>query len=346
MTERERFSPSELAVVLSHFDLGIIQSAKELHRGSRRSPKLLIQTGRGRYLLKRRARGRDDHARVRYAHQLIEHLRRKRVPTPALMLTRSGESVLELGGHVYELFEYRAGNAYDGSLRETTHAGATLGRFHRAVEDFEPGWTPPPSTFHDSNAVRAGLNSIPSNIESHDSVTGHEAELLSITQELHERYDEAAEAVNQVGFASWPAHTIHGDWHPGNMRFRDGRVCVVLDFDAVRRQPRVIDAANGLLQFSVLRGVGDPENWPDFLDLTRLRRFILGYGLIQSLSTEERLAIPSLMIESLIAECAVPIAVTGSFGAIPGFGVLVMARRKVRWMVSERERIQARLSAA
>ena len=41
--ERERFSPDELAVVLSHYDLGVIYSAKEFARGSRKSPKLLLR---------------------------------------------------------------------------------------------------------------------------------------------------------------------------------------------------------------------------------------------------------------------------------------------------------------
>ncbi|GAG51518.1 unnamed protein product, partial [marine sediment metagenome] len=131
--ERERFSPSELAVVLSHYDLGVVKSAREFARGSRRSPKLRLRTADGRYLLKRRAQGRDKPARVTFAHTLLWHLRQKGFPVPELLPTRdTGESMLIHEGGVYELFEYVAGEAYDASLPQTAHAGKTLARFHRA----------------------------------------------------------------------------------------------------------------------------------------------------------------------------------------------------------------------
>jgi len=42
--------------------------------------------------------------------------------------------------------------------------------------------------------------------------------------------------------------------------------------------------------------------------------------------------IPWLMIEALVAESALPIAATGSFGRIEGYGFLQMIERKVRWV--------------
>lgn len=339
--ERERFSPSELAVVLSHYDLGVIESAKEFARGSRRSPKLRLRTADGRYLLKRRAHGRDKPARVTFAHTLLWHLRQKGFPVPELLYTRdTGESMLIHEGLVYELFEYVAGEHYDASLEQTAHAGKTLARFHRAVADFQAAWQPPAGGYHDSLAVRAGLNSIPTTISSHDSVSGHEAELLALTQELHERYDEAAEAVNRLGFGRWEGWIIHGDWHPGNMAFRGNQVAVVLDFDAVRRSPTVVDVANGMLQFSILWGGGDPDQWPEFFDQARMRRFLMGYATRVRLARSQRRSIPHLMIESLIAECVVPVAATGSLGQIPGFGVLQTVRRKVHWLLRNSERLR------
>jgi homoserine kinase type II len=339
--ERERFSPGELAVVLSHYDLGVIESAKEFARGSRRAPKLLLRTAHGRYLLKRRAQGRDKAARVTFAHTLLWHLLQKGFPVPQLMSTRdTQESMLTYEGRVYELFEYVPGQRYDASLEQTAHAGKTLARFHRAVADFQTAWQPPAGGYHDSQAVRSGLNSIPTTISSHDSVVGYEAELLSLTQELHERYDQAADAVNRLGHTQWPGWILHGDWHPGNMLFRKNKVAVVLDFDAARRNPTIVDVANGMLQFSILRGGDDPEQWPEFFDQARMRRFLMGYASRVELDQNQRQAIPYLMIESLIAECVVPVAATGSLGQIPGFGVLQMVRRKVHWMMRNFKRLR------
>ncbi len=339
--DRERFAPDELAVVLSHYDLGVIESAQEFLRGSRRAPKLLLTSARGKFLLKRRAVGRDDPFKVAFSHALVGHLRERRFPVPALIGTRDEHnSLLQLHGHVYELFEYVEGTRYAGSLEETTYAGRALAEYHGAVTDFRTEWNPPTGSYHDAPSVRNGLNAIPTVAGSHDSVVGHEAELLHLTQQLHELYDQAAERVEHGGLAAWPATIIHGDWHPGNMLFRDQRVVALLDFDAARHQPRIIDVAYGMLQFSILRGTAGPQEWPAYFDETRMRRFLAGYLAGQPLPDDHRRVIPWLMIESLVAEAALPIAMTGSFGRLPGFGVLQMVARKVRWLRENVERMR------
>ena len=340
-SDRDSFTSEELAEVLSHYDVGVIKSAKELARGSRRAPKLVLETPQGRFLLKRRAKGKDDPFKVAFAHALMGHVLQRRVPVPALIGTCDEQNtMLQLNGRVYEVFEYIEGTRCDNSLGQTHHAGRTLAKYHQAVDDFETEWTPPAGSYNNAPNVRAGLNSIPTVTSSHDSVVGHEAELLHLTQVLHDEYDLAADTVKEGGFYDWQSTIIHGDWHPGNMLFRDGKVCAVLDFDAARYQPRVVDLAYGMLQFSILRGDSDPSEWPDYFDGARMRRFLAGYLSREMVSREQREVIPHLMIEALVAEAALPIAVTGSFGPLPGFGVLQMILRKIRWLQENLEDIQ------
>jgi len=343
--ERDRFGREELAEVLSHYDIGVIRSAKEFSRGSRRAPKLLLDTPNGQYLLKRRAAGRDDPFKVAFAHALMGHLRSKGFPVPALVGTCDDHnSMLQLGGRVYEMFAFVEGQRCDNSLEETMRAGHMLARYHQAVADFVSEWTPPAGSYHNAPNVRAGLNAIPTVAAGHESVVGRHGELLRLTQLLHEEYDLAAKAVTAAGFDEWPATIIHGDWHPGNMLFKGGEVCAVLDFDAARYQPRVIDLAYGMLQFSILRTSSAPDQWPDYFDEARMRRFFAGYEAEVSVLPEQRGAIPELMIEALVAEAALPIAVTGSFGRLPGFGVLQMVSRKVRWLRQNADHIRTWLS--
>jgi len=338
----DRFAPDELAVVLSHYDIGVIESANEYPRGSRRAPKLLLRSPRGKFLLKRRANGKDDPFKVAFAHALVAHLRARQFPVPALVGTRGEDnSMLQIDGRVYEMWQHVDGTRYDNSLEQTTRAGLTLAAFHEAVEQFQTEWNPPAGSYHDSAGVRNGLDAIPSVAEGHDSVVGHEAELLTLTQRIGDMYDAAARAVNRAGFHLWPITIIHGDWHPGNMLFKGERVVAVIDFDAARHQPRVVDVAYGVLQFSILRGASTPNEWPDFFDETRMRRFLSGYLSRVWLPSEQRAVIPDLMIEALIAEASLPIAATGSFGPLPGFGVLQMVARKVRWLRENAERLQA-----
>lgn len=340
ITDRE-FTTAELRAVLEHYDMGELLSVRELQRGSRRSPKLLVTTSRGRFLLKRRAAGRDSPQRVAFSHALVSFLQEHNFPVQPIQRTRRGETLVAVGGHTYEAFEYLEGERYDESLAQTTSAGGALAAFHKQVAGFDAPWWPDGAGYHAAPQVLSGLNAIPSMVMSHDSVAGREAELLGLTQELYERYEAAGQRVRAAGFDDWPRQIIHGDWHPGNVLFSGQRVVAVLDFDAAQRQPAIVDLAYGMLQFSILRNRDDPDEWPDFFDATRMRRFYLGYTARLAAPRAQRAVILDLMIESLIAESAVPIAMTGSFGQLPGYGVLLMVRRKVNWLESNSKALHA-----
>ncbi|TWT45609.1 homoserine kinase [Phycisphaerae bacterium RAS1] len=345
--DRDHFDSAELSDVLHHYDLKAILSAREFRRGSRRSAKLLIRTAEGAYLLKRRAPGRDDPARVAFAHELLMHLRSKQFPAPAPIMTRdAGDTFVRRGDRIYELLEFVDGEHYDATLESTQSAGRFLAGFHHALADFSAVHEPRRRGLPLEQLVLRELNEIPTTISSHDSVVGKQAELLSCTQELYERYEEAAGVIRAAGGEGWPAEIVHGDWHPGNMLFKDHRVCAVLDFDSVGRLPRVLDVATGMLQFSILRAGDQPESWPDFFDSTRMRRFLMGYESAVALGAAPKGALVELMIESLIANSVHPVATTGSLGALPGFGVLQMVRRKVRWLVQNGEMLRRWISGS
>ncbi len=152
------------------------------------------------------------------------------------------------------------------------------------------------------------------------------------------RYDRSASTTNDLGFRDRPGRIIHSDWHPGNVLFRKGKVLAVVDYDSVRYARRMIDIANGVLQFSMIAG-GDPATWPEHLDEERLRSFIAGYESLQPLAADERTCMPHLMAEALIAECVPPITETGSVGQWAGFRVLQMVRRKLTWLEANADRV-------
>src|SRR5947209_8239297 len=82
--DREVFGAEELAVVLSHYEIGIVESITEYPRGSRKAPKLLIQAEQGKFLMKRRARGKDDPFKVAFSHGMQMYLATKQFPLPHL----------------------------------------------------------------------------------------------------------------------------------------------------------------------------------------------------------------------------------------------------------------------
>lgn len=328
--ENASFEGAELAVVLSRYDIGVIQSIHRFRRGSESSPKVLVRAARGDFVLKRRAPERVDADRVRFSHRVQMHLSDRRFPLPRLVRARpDGATLINLDDRLYEMFEYIQGEKYDQSLAMTGAAGETLARLHLALADLSPNEdTPPCATYHNAEGVRANLGALEQQLDASEH---------AVIESLRSAYEDAALRAEERGLAQWPVQVIHGDWHAGNLIFRNASVVGVVDYDTVRIAPRVIDVANGALQFSLQRGegaAGEPESWPASPDEARLKRFCRGYDGVPGciISTAELHAMPWLMIEALIAEATGPVATTGRFGGMDGGAFLRMISTKTAWI--------------
>lgn len=334
--QRERFAADELAIVLSSYDIGTIESIAEFPRGSRKAPKLLIVSEQGKFLLKRRARGKDDLKKVQITHSLQQFLAAQQFPLPHLIGTRyEAESLVVWHNAVYELFEYIGGQSYSHSLEATFDSGRVLALYHKLLMEFRLELPSHLGSYHMQACIDQGFKAMGSGPHGPDAPGPGLIESLSVI------YLRAAEKVEATGFAEWPKQYVHGDWHPGNMLFRDNRVVAVIDYDSARQLQRITDAANGALQFSIIGGEEDPAKWPDYVDESRFKRFVRGYDSVAILSQAEIRAMPWLMAEALIAEAVLPIAVTGSFGRLSGVGFLEMIQRKARWITQSAERLVA-----
>jgi Ser/Thr protein kinase RdoA (MazF antagonist) len=346
MSDREKFAADELAIILSHFDIGHISSIKDYPRGSRKAPKLLIACERGEFLLKRRAKGKDDPFKVAFAHALQNFLASKDFPLPHLIGTRKdNNSMVQHDGHVYELFEYLHGDAYDNSLEATLDAGRILARYHTLVKDYKPEFEVAEGSYHNAPSIFTAIDQIPATFERLQSPHDTNSHKFGSTlRNLRDAYTAANEKVDATGLNDWPTQIVHCDWHPGNVLFHKRKVIAVIDYDAARLQQRIIDLANGALQFSILGGSHNPSTWPDYLDETRFKRFVRGYEQLSAISPAELQAIPWLMIEAIVAESVLPIAATGFFGRMEGFGFLQMIERKIRWVRRHADQLISRIS--
>lgn len=330
---RAEFETQEVAAVLSRYRIGAIKRVEKQLKGSRRSPKLIIEADRGRFLLKRRARGRDHPVKVAFAHAVQLHLLRQGFPLPRLIPTvDDGDTMVILNDRLYEMFECVQGGVYGRSPGETQDGGRVLGSFHRLLEDYQSDWVPSHLGYHNAEIVRTNLHNIPETVAKDDSVVGREGEMIATVSGLYDAYVSACEQVEESGFRQWPDQLVHSDWHPGNMLFADDRVRAVIDYDSLHVLPAVTDLANGLLQFSIIGGTPDPRAWPAELDVERFRQFLTGYNEQFTAAVDHQDALVPLMVEALIAEAVAPIAATGSFGRIEGFRFLQMIGRKVKWL--------------
>ncbi|MEN6385204.1 MAG: phosphotransferase [Phycisphaerales bacterium] len=323
------FTSQELALVLSHYDIGIIQQIKNVVRGSRKAPKQIIVSDKGRYFLKRRAKGKDIPARIEFAHEVQKTLNQNNFPVSKLIPSRdTSKTFLEIEGHIYELFEFALGSRFDGRVELVENAGETLANFHKILKNHTFASMSQRSSFHDSKSVRSHLKKISS--DNHLGTDKTVSQLMTI-------YNHASVNVNQFGFDQWPKSIVHGDWHPGNMLFSGSKISAVFDFDSLNLAPITTDIANGALQFSIVAGRPDPAEWPDYLDESKFVAFINGYRKTNPISENEIKSLLDLMIETLIAEAVLPIAATGYFSNFSGIEFLKMIHRKCTWIENNRK---------
>ena len=334
----ERFATGEIAMVCSHYELGTIGAVREFRRGSRRAPKVVLETARGRVLLKRRSAGVagiSASQQVAFSHAVQERLRERAFPLARLVRSRDGSGSVSIGSCVYELFEFVNGTRYDRTEGETADAGRTLAYFHRLLAGFTPPGRASDGSFHANVLVPRMLHGMAESLS--------RRELGPVCERLASLYERSGARSRELGVASWPRQVIHCDFHPGNLVFGEGIVRALVDFDACRIGPRALDVANGALQFSVTRRGLDPAEWPIEPDMIRLASFLRAYDAVEGciLSRAELAALPWLMVEALIAEATMPIAATGRFGSIEGGAFLEMVERKAKWLMDEHERVSA-----
>ncbi|HUV41874.1 MAG TPA: phosphotransferase [Sedimentisphaerales bacterium] len=341
------FSERELAEVLGHYQVGTVSQSYPLSAGNSGAPKMVVVSDQGKFLLKRRAKGKDDIQRVGFAHAVQNHLANAGFPVSAVLAGRQqGSTVLQLDNHVYEVFRFVEGCRYGGSAQETIDAGRQLGKFHVCLNDFQFPWQPSGTGFHDSNSVRKYLKSTPQALSGTcESRQKPDRKVLNLTETLMTLYNDCSIHVNELGFDSWQRQVVHGDWHPGNMLFSGNRIVAVVDFDSLRIAPAVTDLANGMLQFSIVGDRPNPADWPDYLDQAKLIQFLNGYREVIELQDCHLQSLPALMIETIIAEAVLPIAATGFFGHLSGVNFLEMIVRKARWIDANGEKLAQAMKA-
>ena len=316
---------------------------------------MVIVSERGKFLLKRRPKGKDDLYRVAFAHAVHTHLAEKSFPVASLEPTSDEQNtVLQINSHIYELFKFVTANRYDNSTEATIDAGKQLAKFHKNLTDFAHQFKPLRAFFHDSSMVRRYLKTIGADNSAHAEPEGRiiaeetnssKKNLQRIVDKLMSLYNKSSVRVSELGFDSWPEQVVHGDWHPGNMLFADSKLTAVLDFDSVKIAPSVTDLANGMLQFSLVGNRPNPADWSAYLDQAKLVQFLNGYRQVIKLDKNQLNSLLYLMVEAIIAEAVLPIATTGFFGNLSGEVFLKMISRKAIWLYKHRAELKEAIKA-
>ena len=298
-----RFTAREARRVLRQYDLGHVARVAEMRAGSAEAPKLLVSTDHGVYLLKRRSPAKSDPFKVAFAHEIQIHLAGHHFPVPHLIGTaEQNNTMLQANDAVYEMFEYLPAQLYDGSVEATRSAGRTLGLMHKLLADYHPSFEPPRGSFHDNPALAKILNRVAQTVSDTDLMVEGVGSVIDQTIAL---YAFCRDSASDIGVGDWPLQIVHADFHPGNALFWNQDVVGIIDFDGARFQQSIMDLANATLGYSTFLDTSvPPQDWPAEVDLDRYRAFMKGYDSVIMLSTAELEALPHLMTEAVLNECA------------------------------------------
>ncbi len=311
------FEAGELTCVLSRYDLGPIDAVRPYRRGSALAPKAVLRSATGRYLLKRREPVHADPYRVAVCHAVQLRLADHGFPVAALIGTAAdNNSICQFKGGVYEVFEFVRGERSDRTAPSARTAGACLASMHAALRGFEPDWEPARETYHAAPWIGKRFQAARARLGPDAGPT---------LDALERAYAEAAARVDRAGFADHPPHMIHGDWHPGNLIVREGVIAAVVDFDATRAAPALVDVARGAVNFALERDAGGGLR----LDPERFAAFCAGYEAAGGPLARAADALPALVTENIVAEAIEPVAATGRFGPGDGLAFLRMVAERL-----------------
>ncbi|MGJ8636618.1 MAG: phosphotransferase [Phycisphaerales bacterium] len=284
---RESFAREEIMRVLEHYPIGTVQSVREMIAGSSEAPKAVIESERGKLMLKRRARGLEHASLVGFAHEVIIGCLGLGVCVPPLIGTaKDNNSMCQIGDRTYELFVFIEGTMFDQSLAHARQAGMLLGELHKAMDSV--------TTSFEATVESSVLN--PERASAHQ-----------LTDETH----RAVKRILEYGLDSHranarPAAIVHGDWHPGNMIFEGPEVVAICDFDNCRLGSRDRELAQAMVYLSMQRPTtGSDQNAPnDKPSMDHLFEVWDGYCAMSPVRASPRLIaglLPAVLLDEALA---------------------------------------------
>ncbi len=200
---------------------------------------LKVQTTGGMYVV-RVLSGFAIEEHIEFTLQVIGFLRDEGIPALDPLKTPDGCPFVGWNDRLIMLTPFIAGRPFMSRVRQARASGEMLRRMHDALVDVEDGPRPGWSNYPSEEIMDEGLSRL--------------AGMRLPSQQVQE-----ARRLHELVMTRWrtvsrdlPMTIIHGDWHPGNQIFTDGRVTCILDFDFIQRAERLHDLGYAL--WSLLPG--------------------------------------------------------------------------------------------
>jgi len=268
-------------VIREHYSLGEIgvpEPVPEAHQ--RRHRKLIVDTSRGRFLVKTYARDLEVLDALRFQHRLSDHLSKQGLPVARIARARGGKGIVEIDDWALELQKFVDGESMRVTASTLEIAATALGKFHEVCRDF-PRPKREASIWRFSEVPRKSF----ADLYQQARRSGNTKALTDNCNAIALFLKDAAEALDENARGEFETGLIHGDWHGGNLLFRDEELVGILDLEFAGEGCFLEDLAYAISNLCI-RTTDDTE-----ILTKRTNKLLDHYQMCRSLSYAEEVAL-------------------------------------------------------
>ena len=275
---------SNREILAEHYDLGELIRKERITLGYINDSfeiEVLQEQGKSRYLLRRYRTGTHEE-KIRFEHALLNELQKRKFKfSPLIIATKEGTTYVKTGRHLIgqaqenyaAIFSYLPGKdkySWDTpfcSDRELINAAKILALYHNTIYDWKgiTSWKAP-SIIHKIKLMAKQWKGYARN-------TGKSPFDIYFLKQFEYLLRILTKIPSKSAYDSMPSLAIHGDYHPGNLKFQNGKVTGVFDFDWSRMDARCLDVGLAIIYFCT----SWDETWDGKLLLDRVENFLVSY---------------------------------------------------------------------
>ncbi len=214
-------------VVYENYDLGEIGPPRQLaHVHQRRHRKYLIDTEKGRFLLKTYHADPEILDALRFQHRLSAHLDANGLPIAVIQPAFSGRKIVQVDDWAMELQEWVEGHSMRVTVKSLTLSADALGVFHAVCREF-------PCPERDARLWR--FSDVPRELFAKfyeaAQLKGDAEKLAAECNTIALFLREASNELDAKARDKFETGLIHGDWHGGNLIFQGDTLMAVVDLE-------------------------------------------------------------------------------------------------------------------
>lgn len=258
------------------------------------------------YVIRERSPKYSSGEQILFEEEYLHHVCSKGIPVPVPLKGMNGECWCLYNEKVFQVYPFIDGSEFDcDNDTYVEEGGRFLGRLHSAVIDFAPKIRRNLPRYDDPAVILCEIKKAAGNDKTTIVMNPEDRDVLNY---VLKQSTDLQKNFNDEIYHNLPRLYIHGDYHPANVKYMNGTICGLFDFDWVSFQPRLRDVVDGVIYFASrrIRNIAGNDIFSlatgYHLDFERSLKFLKAYceNVSMPLTRDEIKHIPSFMKARLI----------------------------------------------